>query len=164
MRCVLRGCPHARPCPTPQVGAAPRAPATAGGDALGGKARGAGGGSGMGGGGATPQIAFPSRLGEDRLLSSPLGGVGASPAGGRRERRARLPASRAAPWVGTARHGTALPWLVFSPLASGGEQRRCCTLLTFHSVCVVVPGSQGVTHGNLLFIPPIKPICRHFVC
>lgn len=170
MQCVLRGCPHARPCPTPQVGALPRPrhgePRCSGREGLG-----RGGGSGTGGGGTTPQIAFPSRLGQDRLLSSPLGGMGASPAGGRRERRARLPASRAEPCRAepsraVGRDGTALLWLVFSPFASSGEQRRCCTLLTFHSVCVSCPppSSQGVTHGNLLFIPPIKPICRHFVC
>lgn len=35
---------------------------------------------------------------------------------------------------------------------------------SWHFTACVPLGWQGVTHGNLLFIPPIKPICRQFVC
>lgn len=142
MPCVLRGSPRAHPCPMPQVGALPAPPppprsvphsgrGRPGEGEVGGRERMENGGEQL----RAHKRAFPSRPGEDRLLSSPLGGFwdffggvwGAAKAPTEPSRGSGQPGAGAQPlgWCSA-------PWQ---------KWQRCCTLLTFPGgfLCVCVP-------------------------
>lgn len=157
MPCVLRGSPRAHPCPMPQVGALPAPPppprsvphsgrGRPGEGEVGGRERMENGGEQL----RAHKRAFPSRPGEDRLLSSPLGGFwvffggvwGAAKAPTEPSRGSGQPGAGAQPlgWCSA-------PWQ---------KWQRCCTLLTFPGgflcVCVCLWSPSPVP------VPPPRPV------
>lgn len=172
MRCVRRGCPHARPCPTPQVGV-PRPPQRrcSGWEGAKGAGVGNGGGERRGPGWAGVLCARPEGWGRAPRQESACVCVSAcegvygcvSVCACVRVREC----VRVCACVCACMYVRVCLCVCTCVLACA---RACECARVCSCVCLCVShGCRGVTLGNRLSPPPpppplIKPPCRHFVC